>query len=222
MNYYLGVDIGTGSCKAVAFDERGRPVAEASREYNLITSQPGWAELDPNDVIQDFIGSFGEDKLYRITEQTPQPMLSKPEPSGTVAGIIPGKLCNSLNLTEVALEILLNLEILEASGCEVKELRAIGGGAMSARHNQLKADIIGRPITVLDVAEAGCLGVAMLARSAKTGIQVERICKDWVRTVNQVTPEPGDLHSQRYEVYKKMYRHISPLLNELNHAVKKR
>ena len=68
-------------------------------------------------------------------------------------------------LEGVAFEIKLNLDILKESGYEVKELRVIGGGARSRRHVQLKADVIGMPITILDVTEAGCMGVAMLAKA---------------------------------------------------------
>jgi xylulokinase len=71
-------------------------------------------------------------------------------------------------LEGVAFEIKLNLDILKQSGYEVKELRVIGGGARSQKHIQLKADVIGMPITILDVTEAGCMGVAMLAKAFYT------------------------------------------------------
>jgi len=43
---YLGLDVGTSGCKAVVFDISGHPLASASREYAVISSQPHWAELD--------------------------------------------------------------------------------------------------------------------------------------------------------------------------------
>ena len=48
---YLGLDIGTGGCKAVVFSAEGKELASAYREYPLIHPQPGWAELDPERVI---------------------------------------------------------------------------------------------------------------------------------------------------------------------------
>ena len=88
-------------------------------------------------------------------------------------------------LEGVAFEIKLNLDILRESGYEVKELRVIGGGARSARHVQLKADVTGMPITVLDVTEAGCMGVAMLAKAYATGENVGKIAAEWVKPVSQ-------------------------------------
>ena len=76
-------------------------------------------------------------------------------------------------LKGVAFEMRLNLEILQQSGYEIKELRAIGGGACSRVNLQLRSDVIGKPITVPDVTETGCMGVAMLARQ-----QIQnRICR---------------------------------------------
>jgi xylulokinase len=42
----LGIDVGTTGCKAVAFDETGKIVASAYREYPLHFPKPGWIELD--------------------------------------------------------------------------------------------------------------------------------------------------------------------------------
>jgi xylulokinase len=48
---YLGIDIGTTGCKAVAFDGDGRALCLAYREYATLSPQPGWFELDPWQVI---------------------------------------------------------------------------------------------------------------------------------------------------------------------------
>lgn len=44
---FLGIDLGTGSVKAVLFDEQFMPVARESRRYSSQSPQPGWAEIDP-------------------------------------------------------------------------------------------------------------------------------------------------------------------------------
>lgn len=46
----LGIDVGTTTCKAVAFDPTGRPLASAAREYPLLTPAPDRLELDANAV----------------------------------------------------------------------------------------------------------------------------------------------------------------------------
>lgn len=46
----LGLDVGTTGCKAVAFSIQGQILASAYREYPLYSPQPGWQELDPDEV----------------------------------------------------------------------------------------------------------------------------------------------------------------------------
>jgi xylulokinase len=45
----MGLDVGTGGVRAVAIDESGVIVAEASSEYPLHSPHPGWTEQDPDD-----------------------------------------------------------------------------------------------------------------------------------------------------------------------------
>ena len=49
MSVLLGLDVGTGGARAVAVDESGEVVAEASSEYALHSPHPGWTEQDPED-----------------------------------------------------------------------------------------------------------------------------------------------------------------------------
>jgi xylulokinase len=110
-------------------------------------------------------------------------------------------------LEGVAFEMRLNLDILERTGCEVRELRAIGGGAKSETWTQLKADVIGKPITVLDVTEAGCLGAAMLAAAADTGEPVAELAARWSRPVGVKQPrnEFVQHYSTKFDEYRRVY-----------------
>ena len=49
---FLGLDIGTSGCKASIIDVSGNCLAQAYREYPLISLQPGWQEIDPERVWQ--------------------------------------------------------------------------------------------------------------------------------------------------------------------------
>ena len=49
MSVLLGLDVGTTGARAVAVDEAGRLVSEASSEYPLHTPHPGWTEQAPED-----------------------------------------------------------------------------------------------------------------------------------------------------------------------------
>jgi xylulokinase len=42
---FLGIDVGTTGCKAVAFSETGDVLGSAYREYDAAARSPGWAEL---------------------------------------------------------------------------------------------------------------------------------------------------------------------------------
>ncbi|MGM0843769.1 MAG: gluconokinase [Bacillota bacterium] len=51
-NYYIGVDIGTTSTKAVVFDGKGKAVSRFGVEYPLHTPVPGTAEQNPEEIFQ--------------------------------------------------------------------------------------------------------------------------------------------------------------------------
>jgi xylulokinase len=46
----MGLDIGTTGTKACIFNEEGKLLASAYREYPLLHPRPGWVELDPENV----------------------------------------------------------------------------------------------------------------------------------------------------------------------------
>ncbi len=115
-------------------------------------------------------------------------------------------------LEGVAFEIKLNLDILKKSGYEVKELRVIGGGARSLKYMQLKADVIGMPITIPDVTEAGCMGAAMLAKAAHTRQDMSDIAKNWVNPVSVIIPENQDFYNAKFGLYKNLY----PVMKKAN------
>jgi len=50
MNYYLGIDIGTTSVKAVAFSGRGEVLAKHASSYSMRHPQPLWSEQDPREI----------------------------------------------------------------------------------------------------------------------------------------------------------------------------
>jgi len=110
-------------------------------------------------------------------------------------------------LEGVAFEMRLNIEILERSGSRITGLLASGGGALSPVWSQLKADIIGKPVTAVKASQAGCLGAAMLARSAVTGVPLERLASRMVRYGRVFRParDRAAYYRGRFAVYKRLY-----------------
>lgn len=68
--YVIGLDIGTSSIKAVALDLSGVVIATAQRHYSIISSQPGYAELDPQKVWEAFVGSLQQ--IINIMQEPPR------------------------------------------------------------------------------------------------------------------------------------------------------
>jgi sugar (pentulose or hexulose) kinase len=54
----IGLDVGTSVAKAVLFDLAGTELAVAARAYPLHTPQPGWAELDPEQIWDAVAGAL--------------------------------------------------------------------------------------------------------------------------------------------------------------------
>jgi glycerol kinase len=66
MRHVLALDQGTTSSRAIIFDETGKPVASAQREFKQHYPEPGWVEHDPDeiwrtqrDVARDALRSSG-------------------------------------------------------------------------------------------------------------------------------------------------------------------
>lgn len=60
MKSYLGIDVGTSGCRVVAYAEDLAVLAEATREYPIVSPRPGWAEQDPEVVLAALVSALGE------------------------------------------------------------------------------------------------------------------------------------------------------------------
>ncbi|MEO6136478.1 MAG: FGGY family carbohydrate kinase, partial [Ginsengibacter sp.] len=66
--YYLGMDIGTGSTKAVAVSKEGKPLQEVQFFYDTKISTEGYSEQDPENIWDALIKCIREivSKLNRV------------------------------------------------------------------------------------------------------------------------------------------------------------
>ncbi len=195
--------------------------------------------LTGGNILKWFRDEFGAEELRKAEElgcdayelllnqvgETPSSLTVLPyfSPSGTphfdtdTAGAILGLRLSTTRgefiralLEGVAFEMRLNLDILRRTGAEVMELRATGGGAQSSTWMQLKADVIGKPITVLNVTESACLGVAILARAAETGESIVDLANRWSRPVEVKQPKEEfvEHYSNKYAEYELLYSRL--------------
>ncbi len=118
-------------------------------------------------------------------------------------------------LEGVTYEMMVNVERLAEAGIAVDELRAVGGLSRSAAYLQLKADMMGRRISTLDVPEAGTLGVAMLAGVA-SGLfpSLGGAVASLVRKKRDFEPDmkAHARYMDRFGAYKRMYPAVKGIL----------
>jgi gluconokinase len=60
MNYYIGIDIGTTSTKAVAFSDTGDIIAKEDIGYPIIHPYANYSEQNPDEILEAVINSIGK------------------------------------------------------------------------------------------------------------------------------------------------------------------
>jgi len=117
-------------------------------------------------------------------------------------------------MESVAYMLKKNLDIVEELGVTVDEVRSMGGGARSDLWLKIKADVLQKPVTAVEVEEAACLGAALTAAVA-TGFFA-----DLEEGVSQMvclreTIEPARDHREAYHDgysrYLELYDRLAPM-----------
>ncbi|MEN3185072.1 MAG: FGGY-family carbohydrate kinase [Atribacterota bacterium] len=124
-------------------------------------------------------------------------------------------------LESLTYEMKLNLDLFEQFGIPVRALRVIGGGSRSRQWLQIKADILQKPLMVLETGEAVALGTAMLAGKAR-GIfsTLDEAGEAMVRVGEEFVPSHlVSLYTRRYAVYREIYKKIRELNLEISKLV---
>ncbi|MBQ7794297.1 MAG: carbohydrate kinase [Clostridia bacterium] len=114
----------------------------------------------------------------------------------------------------VTYEILLNIKHLSSFGIELDRITATGGGASSPKWLQIKADILNRPVTVLEAKEVGACGTCMLTGVA---IGVYKDLRDaanyFIKEKKTYLPsENAEEYKSYFERYEKLYDAVRPLI----------
>jgi xylulokinase len=148
-------------------------------------------------------------------------VIHDPQARGMLVGLdtrhTPAHIARAL-LEGVAFGVREILDAYQASGAPLTAVRLSGGGARSRLWNQIKADVLGQPVDVLETAEAGCLGSAMLAAAAigqQPGWQTAS--SRMARIAERIEPDPaqGERYTALYALYQQLYPANRALLNGL-------
>ena len=108
----------------------------------------------------------------------------------------------------------------DVAGAQAIELRVAGPAGGSVFWNQMKADILGRPVRQPAVLEGGVLGAALLA-AVGTGryADVTQAAKRMVRLARTYRPGDGcERYRARYEIYRDLAESLGPLFARLDRA----
>jgi xylulokinase len=118
-------------------------------------------------------------------------------------------------LEGLTFELRTNLDLLRNGGIEIRELRAIGGGARSELWLQLKADITGIPVVVPRITEAAGWGAALLAgMGAGRYADAAGVADDALRLERRFEPDPE--RTARYEERYGLYREVYPTVRAIH------
>lgn len=133
------------------------------------------------------------------------------ESRGAITGITLGTTKSDLSravLDSNNYDLKLNMDTLQKVGIPIEEIRAIGGGSKSATWLQMRADVLGKRISVPEVSEAASLGAAILAGVARGHFSdVHAGAEAWVKVARAYSPDMK-MHEEykgRFQNYLKLY-----------------
>lgn len=104
-----------------------------------------------------------------------------------------------------------------------EEIRVIGGGAVSALYNRIKADILGKVYVGLNRADLTMLGAAIIGGHA-VGIydDIKETAESFVQIKNRIEPDPlhHNIYKKYVDVYASSFDRLRPLYEGLNRIEK--
>ena len=119
-------------------------------------------------------------------------------------------------------ELRINLDLLREGGVDIRELRAIGGGARSDLWLQLKADITATPVVRPRVTEAACWGAALLAGvGAGVYASAAQASEEMLNLEQRFEPdsERQAQYEERFALHREVYPALVSILHRLHQGV---
>lgn len=110
-----------------------------------------------------------------------------------------------------------NLDLMASVGGAARQIFSTGGGAKSALWRQIKADVIGVPVVLLEQSETTILGDAILSAVASGAYRnLDEACAQMVRTQGQVEPNSANqvAYAEAYARYCALYEHLADMFGQ--------
>jgi xylulokinase len=203
----LGAMVASGGCLRWFRDQFGQPEMQAAAEsktdaFDLLTREA--AKIEP--------GSGGLIFLpYMMGERSP---LWHTNARGVFFGLTlatPKAALVRAILEGTAFALRHNMEVAMRVGAEVREVRSVGGCSRSDLWNQIKADVLGRPLLLPQVSVGSPFGCAVLAGMG-VGVfpDVRKSLLEMVQLTRRFEPNAAnhERYSRSYQVYRDIYEHL--------------
>jgi xylulokinase len=203
----LGAMVSSGGCLRWFRDQLGQLEARAATEqgadaFDLLTSQAARAGLGSEGVI--FLP-------YMMGERSP---LWHTNARGVFFGLSlatsKAALVRAI-LEGAAFALRHNVEVAERAGAEVREMRSVGGCSRSHLWNQIKADVLGRPVLLPRTSAGSPFGAAILAGlgvGAFPGVCESLREMAYIETRFEPNPANHERYTRIYQAFRDIYDHL--------------
>ncbi len=146
---------------------------------------------------------------------------SNPEAKGVLFGLTlyhgRGHIVRAI-MESIAYMLRSNVELLEELDVKTKEIRSTGGAARSLLWNQIKADVLQRPILTVHTEETAALGVAMLAGLATNMFSSLKDASNFMVSIKEkrVPLEASrEIYDKQYRLYIQLYKSVENLFQQI-------
>jgi xylulokinase len=106
------------------------------------------------------------------------------------------------------------IDQMRSMGCELTEIRVVGGGARSRLWRQIKADVVGLPVVNPLTPETTSLGAAMIALVGIGAFaSLEEAADTMVVIDERLVPDPANhaIYEESYASYREAYFALVPV-----------
>ena len=127
-----------------------------------------------------------------------------------------GHLIRSI-LESVSYMLRSNIELIEEAKIEVKDIIASGGASKSNFWNQIKSDILNKPLRTIKNKDSCCLGAAILA-GVGSGIynSIGKACSSIIESDKKFYPNENNkmIYNKHYDIYREIYKNLKPVFKK--------